>query len=66
MKVSQEMQLLIMALAALAIGALVLLFNPDYRVEYNLKSNVAYYAESTQDAAADFASPEEFSSPVDF
>ncbi len=49
MKLSQEIKLLLLIMGAFLTGLIVILVNPDYRLEINRESNVQYYAESLED-----------------
>ena len=66
MKLTPEWRLVLLALIAFAIGSLVLILNPDYRIARNIESNWNYYPEiaSHDDSSSEML--EEIPQPVDF
>lgn len=54
---NQELRILGLIIAALFIGMLVLLFNPDYRIEENLESNLSYYPDIAAGEPIEYVEP---------
>jgi hypothetical protein len=66
MQLQEELRLLLLIAAAFVIGALVLFFKPDFRVEQNLKSNAAYYSGTISGQEESASAPEEPPQSVEF
>jgi hypothetical protein len=66
MDLPQEIKLLLMILAAFLIGIVVLIVNPEYRIEQIRKSNTRYYADSFSETVDQKVDTEEQQSQIEF